>query len=55
MLLAGTETTTSMLQYTFLYLAKLPEIQERAYREIKDKIGERFPKVSDKVSTNLAC
>ena len=55
MLLAGTESSTSMLQYAFLYLAKLPEVQERAYREIRDTIGDRMPKVSDKVSLILMC
>ena len=33
-------------------MATEPEKQERAYREIQDKIGDRFPMVSDKESVS---
>ena len=29
----------------------MPDIQEKIHKEIKEKIGDRFPQVSDKVST----
>ena len=48
--LAGTDTSTAFIEWTLLYMATEPEKQERAYREIQEKIGDRFPKVSDKES-----
>ena len=49
--LAGTDTSTAYLEWTLLYIAKEEnkDTQERAYKEIQDVIGDRFPKVSDKV------
>ena len=48
--LAGTDTSRAFIEWTLIYMATMPEIQEKIYREIQEKIGDRFPKVSDKLS-----
>ena len=49
--LAGTDTSTAFIEWTLLYMAKEEnkDKQDRAYNEIREVIGDRFPKVSDKV------
>ena len=49
--LAGTDTSTAFIEWTLLYMAKEEnkDKQDRAYNEIKEVIGDRFPRASDKV------
>jgi len=44
---AGHETTSSALSWLFYELAKHPEIQEKAYQEIKDVLGDKSPSFDD--------
>lgn len=45
---AGSDTTTSTLEWILAFLANHPEIQDRAFNEIKDAIGlERLPGSQD--------
>ncbi|GAN04483.1 cytochrome P450 [Mucor ambiguus] len=45
---AGSDTTTSTLEWMLAYLANHPEIQDKAFQEIKDTIGlERLPGAQD--------
>ena len=48
--LAGTDTSRAFIEWTLIYMAAMPEFQDKLYREIKEKIGDRFPQVSDKLS-----
>ncbi|XP_034098382.1 probable cytochrome P450 303a1 [Drosophila albomicans] len=49
MFLAGSETTNKSLGFCFMHLIRQPEIQERAYAEIKEVVGlERIPEWSDR-------
>lgn len=44
----GSETTTSTLRWMIAYLANHPEVQDKAYEEIKKVVGlERLPSASD--------
>ena len=45
---AGTETTATTLRWSLVYLLRFPELQERLYAEIQDKIGTRPPRVEDR-------
>ena len=48
---AGFDTIASTLQWSVLFLATNPEIQERVYEEIQDKVGtDRFPVFDDLAS-----
>ena len=50
--LAGSETTTTTLRWSLLYLVKYPEIQEKVFAELENAIGhERTPSMSDKKNT----
>ncbi|CAO3659717.1 unnamed protein product [Rhizopus stolonifer] len=45
---AGSETTTSTLEWAIAYLANHPEIQDKAYNEIKQVVGsDRLPESYD--------
>lgn len=46
-LVAGYETTASVLAFTLYLLGAHPEVQERARREVKEVIGERAPAADD--------
>ncbi|XP_077998178.1 cytochrome P450 2U1-like [Glandiceps talaboti] len=47
--IGGTDTSTNVLLWTILYLAKYPEIQEKCIRDIKNGIGmEKAPRCVDK-------
>ncbi|XP_030383844.1 probable cytochrome P450 303a1 [Scaptodrosophila lebanonensis] len=47
--LAGSETTNKSLGFCFMHMVLQPEIQERAYTEIKEVVGlERIPEWSDR-------
>ncbi|XP_065357967.1 probable cytochrome P450 303a1 [Calliphora vicina] len=49
MFLAGSETTNKSLGFAFLHMVRNPEIQERAYEEIKEVVGlERLPEWKDR-------
>ena len=39
--LAGTDTTSKGIYWTFLYMVVYPEIQEKIYTEIQQNIGKR--------------
>jgi cytochrome P450 len=45
--LAGHETSASALSWTFYLLAEYPEIQQQAFAEIQDTVGERKIKKED--------
>lgn len=47
--LAGTETTSSTINWCLLYMLHFPEVREKVYAEMKDKIGtDRTPTIHDK-------
>ena len=52
--LAGTDTTRIYIEWVLIYLSTMPKVQDRIYNEIKEKIGDRFPQVSDKLSKELS-
>ncbi len=45
--LAGHETSASALSWTFYLLAEYPEIQQQAFKEIQDTVGDRKIKKED--------
>uniref|UniRef100_A0A3Q3XEI8 Cytochrome P450 1A n=1 Tax=Mola mola TaxID=94237 RepID=A0A3Q3XEI8_MOLML len=46
---AGFDTVSTALSWSVMYLVAYPEIQERLYQELKDKVGlDRTPCLSDK-------
>uniref|UniRef100_A0A0B7BIS2 Cytochrome P450 n=1 Tax=Arion vulgaris TaxID=1028688 RepID=A0A0B7BIS2_9EUPU len=46
---AGTETTSTTIYWCILYILHNPEVQEKVYQEIKDKVGtDRTPTMQDK-------
>jgi cytochrome P450 len=48
MFVAGSTTTSTALDFTFLYLALNPHIQEKAFQEINSIIGtQQAPKMVD--------
>ncbi|XP_061389836.1 probable cytochrome P450 303a1 [Musca vetustissima] len=50
MFLAGSETTNKSLGFAFLHMVRNPEIQEKAYNEIKEVVGlERRPEWKDRI------
>ncbi|XP_065070817.1 steroid 17-alpha-hydroxylase/17,20 lyase-like [Rhopilema esculentum] len=48
LLLAGGETTSTVLRWSLLYLATLPEIQQKIAIERRQKIGSRQPRLNDR-------
>jgi cytochrome P450 family 2 subfamily J len=47
--MAGSETTSTTLRWTILFLASHPETQEKLYQEIKDEIGTNsLPNYADR-------
>ncbi|KAJ0008635.1 hypothetical protein NQD34_016050 [Periophthalmus magnuspinnatus] len=49
--LAGTETTSTSLQWTLIYLIKHPEVQEKVQEEIDSVIGQnRLPTMADRAN-----
>ena len=47
--IAGVETTSTSLTWAFLLLALNPEVQEKLYEEIQEKVGNsRLPVLKDK-------
>jgi len=50
---AGYETTSTTLGWSFMFMSRYPEIQNKVYQEIMDEIGnERMPTMNDKKSLN---
>ncbi|XP_036441698.1 cytochrome P450 1A1 [Colossoma macropomum] len=48
---AGFDTVSTALSWSVVYLVAYPEIQERLYQELKEKVGtDRTPRLSDKTS-----
>ncbi|BFZ06906.1 hypothetical protein BsWGS_09946 [Bradybaena similaris] len=46
---AGTETTSTTMYWCILYMLHHPDVQEKVYREIVDKVGtDRTPTIQDK-------
>ena len=46
---AGTETTTSSLLWSFIFMAQYPEVQRKVQAEIDANVGRERPiRVSDK-------
>jgi len=45
---AGSETTSSILCFTFLYLTRWPEVQKKVQEEIDTMIGSRTPILEDR-------
>jgi len=45
--LAGHDTTASALIWTWYLLGRHPEIEEKAYREVKQEVGLRLPRYAD--------
>ncbi|CAG5115326.1 unnamed protein product [Candidula unifasciata] len=46
---AGTETTSTTIYWCILYMLRHPDVQEKVYQEIKDKVGtDRAPTIQDK-------
>ena len=52
LLFAGAETSSLFMEWAVFYLIKYPEVQERAFQEIKKVIGlDRSPRLSDRPNT----
>jgi len=52
---AGTETTSTTIRWAILYLARHPDIQEKLYQEIKEKVGvSALPSYADKTKLPFA-
>ncbi|KAN0047741.1 hypothetical protein ACTA71_002126 [Dictyostelium dimigraforme] len=49
---AGTDTSSTTLEYLFLLMANYPEIQEKVYQEIKSFLKQTGQKNRDKVELN---
>eukprot|EP00794_Sanderia_malayensis_P012087 gene12087-13333_t len=50
---AGSETTTTTLQWSVLYLSKWPEVQKKIAEERENVIGERQPRLVDRGKLHL--
>lgn len=48
MFMAGSETTSKTLQFTFLYMLLYPEVQKKAQEEIDRVLGDRSPSLNDR-------
>lgn len=48
MFMAGSETTSKTLQFTFLYMLLYPEVQKKAQEEIDRVLGDRQPSLNDR-------
>ena len=50
--LAGSETTTTTLRWSLLFMAAYPDIQQKVYEELSATIGkDRQPSMNDKRNT----
>ena len=50
--IAGSETTSTLLNWTVLYLAKYPDIQAKMRQELDEVVGRsRMPTVADRDNT----
>ncbi|EFA74553.1 cytochrome P450 family protein [Heterostelium album PN500] len=48
----GTDTSSSSLTWFFLYMCNYPKVQEKAFRELQEVIGQdRQPHISDRINT----
>ena len=48
---AGSETTTTVLRWSLVYLVNFQDLQEKCYREIEKVVGaDRLPTINDKSS-----
>jgi cytochrome P450 len=48
MFLAGSDTTSTTLNWVIVYLMNYPEVQKKLYEEIDGVVGSRFPSLSDR-------
>lgn len=48
LLMAGTDTTATFVEWCVLYLCAYPEVQARVHAEIKEKIGSRGANLEDR-------
>jgi cytochrome P450 len=46
-LIAGHITTSSLLAWTACFLSSHPDVQEKAYQEVKEVLGDREPTADD--------
>ena len=48
---AGSETTTTVLRWSLVYLVNFPDLQEKCFEQIKKAVGtDRIPTIQDKPS-----
>ena len=47
LLLAGTDTTASALEWFLLYMTLYPDVQEKCFQEINVAIGQNQPRLDD--------
>ncbi|KAL4233346.1 monooxygenase [Mactra antiquata] len=48
LIVAGSETTSTTIRWILLYLVRNPDIQEKIYSELLQKLGEDLPSVNDR-------
>lgn len=47
-ILTGTDTATTFLEFSLLYLIAYPDVQEKVYAEISEVVGNRKPSLQDR-------